>query len=143
MANYAFINSDNEVVEIIVGKDENDTESLPNGFTSWEEYYQSKRNNLTCKRTSYNTAGNEHLLGGTAFRANYAEIGGTYDPENDVFLQNKDGHNGWTVDDNYLLQPPTPKPDDTETTTNRWDNENETWQEYTWNETLEIWEISE
>jgi len=142
MAYYAFINSDNKVVEVIPGKDENDLDSLPEGYSSWEEYYESKREGLTCKRTSYNTSGNEHLEGGTAFRGNFAEVGGTYDSENDVFLPSLEGHNGWGYDENYLLTPPTPQPEDTDTTIHKWDNDNQQWQEWTWNSNLEIWEIS-
>lgn len=143
MAYYAFIDSDNFVVEVISGKDENDTENLPSEFSSWEEYYQSQRTGLTCKRTSYNTKGNQHIEGGTAFRGNFAEIGGKYDSENDVFLQNAEGYNGWVLDENYLLQPPTAKPDDDLENGIRymWDNDNEVWQEWTWNSNLEIWEL--
>ena len=36
MAHYAFLDENNIVKEVIVGKDENDTEDLPEGFTSWE-----------------------------------------------------------------------------------------------------------
>ena len=36
-------------------------------------------------QTSYNTYGNEHLLGGTPLRCNYASLGGSYDVINDVF----------------------------------------------------------
>jgi len=37
-------------------------------------------------QTSYNTQGNQHLLGGEPLRGNYAGIGYTYDAENDVFI---------------------------------------------------------
>lgn len=36
-------------------------------------------------QTSYNTQANEHKLGGTPLRGNYAGIGYTYDQANDVF----------------------------------------------------------
>lgn len=85
MAHYAFLDENNKVVEVIVGKDENDTDTLPEEINSWEEYYGNIRN-LTCKRTSYNTLGNQHLLDGTPFRGNYAAIGYDYDSVNDVFI---------------------------------------------------------
>jgi len=78
MAHYAFLNSNNIVTEVIVGKDEG-------GDTDWEVYYGNIRGQ-TCKRTSYNTVGNEHTDGGTPFRGNYAGIGYTYDETNDVFI---------------------------------------------------------
>jgi hypothetical protein len=41
---------------------------------------------LQAKRTSYNTQGGVHTLGGTPFRKNYAGIGYTYDPVRDAFI---------------------------------------------------------
>ena len=37
------------------------------------------------EKTSYNTAGGQHKLGGTPLRGNYAGIGMTYDEDNDIF----------------------------------------------------------
>jgi len=86
MAHYAFINESNIVTEVIVGIDENNTDDLPEGYTSWEDWYLTQRPAMSaCKRTSYNTIGNTHSGGGTAFRGNYAGIGFTYDATNDVF----------------------------------------------------------
>ena len=36
-------------------------------------------------QTSYNTVGNEHVLGGEPLRGNFAGVGYVYDRENDVF----------------------------------------------------------
>ena len=99
MAHYAFINTDNIVVEVITGIDETDTDTLPEEFASWEEFYATQRDGLTCKRTSYNTQAGEHLNGGTAFRGNYAGIGFTYDPDNDVFIAPKP-YDSWILDSN-------------------------------------------
>lgn len=82
MAHYAFLNSDNIVTEVIVGKDENE-----DGI-NWEEYYGEFRGQ-TCKRTSYNTLGGVHLNGGTPYRKNYAGIGYSYDPQRDAFIAPK------------------------------------------------------
>ena len=79
MAHYAFIDENNIVVDVITGIDEG-TDDI-----NWEEWYGNFRGQ-TCKRTSYNTHGNQHLLDGTPFRGNHAEVGGTYDPVNDVFI---------------------------------------------------------
>ena len=43
MAHYAYINSENQVVDVITGVDENDTSNLPSEFSSWEEFYASQR----------------------------------------------------------------------------------------------------
>ena len=104
MAHYAFINENNKVTEVITGKNENDTEDLPNGFDSWEEWYGDFRGQ-TCKRTSYNTHGNVHTGGGTAFRGNYASIGDTYDSENDVFYP-PSPFQSWSLNSNWIWEAP-------------------------------------
>jgi len=98
LAHYAFLDNTDTVIEVIVGKEEDDLDTLPNGFTSWEEYYLSKRDNaIKCLRTSYNTFENSHLLGGTAYRGNYAGIGYIYDEENDIFILPKP-YESWVLD---------------------------------------------
>jgi hypothetical protein len=77
MAHYAMLDENNVVVQVIVGKNEDETW---NGQPmDWETYYGGKR-------TSYNTVGGVHLNGGVPFRKNYATIGGTYDPVRDAFI---------------------------------------------------------
>ena len=66
MAHYAYLDENNIVTDVIVGRDEND---LIDGVTSWEEYYGAVR-------TSYNGK----------IRYNYAGIGYTYDPIDDAFI---------------------------------------------------------
>ena len=46
MAHYAFLDQNNVVTEVIVGKDKTDTTH------DWEQYYGAIRNQV-CKRTSY------------------------------------------------------------------------------------------
>ena len=71
MAHYAFLNEQNIVTEVIVGKDEGE------GGIDWEQYYGEFRGQV-CKRTSYNTQNGAHILGGTPYRMNYAAIGYTF-----------------------------------------------------------------
>jgi hypothetical protein len=66
MAHYAYLDENNIVTNVIVGRDEDD---LIEGVTSWEEYYGALR-------TSYNGK----------IRYNYAGIGYTYDPIDDAFI---------------------------------------------------------
>jgi hypothetical protein len=82
MAHYAFLDKNNIVTEVIVGKNENE-----DGI-DWEEQYGSFRGQV-CKRTSFNTTGGNHKLGGTPFRKNYAGIGYTYDSQRDAFIPPK------------------------------------------------------
>lgn len=82
MAHYAFLDENNIVTEVIVGRDENDTTG---GVTDWEVWYGNFRGQV-CKRTSYNTYAGQHSTGGVPFRKNYASIGFTYDAERDAFI---------------------------------------------------------
>jgi len=82
MAHYVFLNQNSEVVEVIVGKDE-----FEDGV-DWEQRYGEIRG-LTCKRTSYNTFANAHVLNGIPFRKNYAGIGFIYDEVRDAFIPPK------------------------------------------------------
>jgi hypothetical protein len=66
MAHYAYLDENNVVTQVIVGRDEDD---LIDGVTSWEEYYGALR-------TSYNGK----------IRFNFAGIGYTYDPIDDAFI---------------------------------------------------------
>ena len=71
----------------------------------WEGYYGG------CKRTSYNTHGGVHRLGGTPFRKNYAAVGYVYDPVRDAFYTEQP-YASWTLDESTCYwQPPTPKPE--------------------------------
>lgn len=71
MAHYAFLDENNIVTEVIVGKDESE---LIEGLDP-ETWYGNYRGQI-CKRTSYN--GN--------IRKNYAGIGFTYDADLDAFI---------------------------------------------------------
>ena len=85
MAHYAFLDSNNVVTEVIVGKHEGE-----DGI-DWEQWYGEFRGQ-TCKRTSYN--GN--------IRKHYAGIGYTYDPEKDAFIPPKP-HNSWVLNETTCL----------------------------------------
>ena len=78
MAYYAFLDNNNLVTEVIIGKDENE---LIDGLTP-EEWYGRFRKQR-CVRTSYN--GN--------IRKNYAGIGFTYDQQRDAFIPPKPNGN--------------------------------------------------
>ena len=80
MAHYAYLNDENIVTSLFVGRDENDP--LPEGFASWEDYYGAKR-------CSYNTQAGKHLKGGVPFRKNYPSVGWSYDPARDAFIDPK------------------------------------------------------
>ena len=118
MAHYAFLNMQNIVTEVIVGKDETD------GPTNWEIHYGNIREQV-CKRTSYNTQGGVHSGGGAPYRKNYAGIGYTYDYVRDAFIPPKP-YNSWTLDENSCLwEPPVARPNDGQIY--EWNEESGTW----------------
>ena len=91
----------NVVTAVHVGVHEND--SLPEGYSSWEDFYGGKR-------TSYNTVGGVHILGGTPFRKNYAGIGYSYDAERDAFIPPKP-FTSWALNEETCLwESPVPMP---------------------------------
>jgi hypothetical protein len=95
MAHYAFLDDNNLVTEVIVGRDEDD---LAEGVTSWEDYYGAVRGQR-CLQTSYNTQAGVHALGGAPFRGNYAGIGFTYYEDLDAFIPPKPGEGEWVLDE--------------------------------------------
>ena len=128
MAHYAFLDANNTVTEVIVGKNENEDN------IDWEVHYGNFRGQ-TCKRTSYNTQGGVHTLGGTPLRKNYAGIGYTYDSERDAFIPPKP-FASWILNENSCLwDAPTPYPTDLGT--------EESPKRYVWNEETLDWTLVE
>jgi hypothetical protein len=129
MAHYAFLDENNIVTEVIVGKEEGEEE------VNWEQQYGSFREQL-CKRTSFNTIGGVHQLGGTPFRKNYAGIGYQYDQTRDAFIPPKP-FNSWILnEDTCLWNAPVAIP---ELTQEQIDNRNY----YSWNETTKNWDLQQ
>ena len=120
MAHYSFLNENNIVTEVIVGKDEGEDN------TDWEVHYGNFRNQA-CKRTSYNTQGGIHSSGGIPYRKNYAGIGYTYDEQRDAFIPQKPYASFILNEDTCLWEPPVPYPTDGE--------------QYTWNEEDLQWSL--
>jgi len=122
MAHYAFLNQDNIVTEVIVGKNEGE-----DGI-NWEEWYGNFRGQV-CKRTSYNTQGGNHLLGGIPYRKNYAGVGYLYDEDKDAFIPPKPFESWVLSEETCLWEAPIPKPDDENL--------------YIWNEEIQNWTMLE
>jgi hypothetical protein len=130
MAHYAFIDENNLITEVIVGRDENET---VDGIGDWEQHYAEVRGQR-CLRTSYNTRGGVHYNPETgepsddqskALRFNYAGVGFTYDEERDAFIPPKP-YPSWVLDEaTCLWESPVSYPEDGES--------------YTWNEETQEW----
>ena len=128
MAHYAFLDENNIVTEVIVGKNENEDN------IDWEVHYGNFRGQ-TCKQTSYNTQGGVHGLGGTPLRKNYAGIGYTYDSQRDAFIPPKPFASWQLNDASCLWESPTPYPTDVGTA--------EAPKRYVWNEETLAWKLVE
>ena len=98
MAHYAFLDDNNIVTQVIVGRHEYET---VDGISDWETYYGEFRGQR-CVRTSYN--GN--------IRKNYAGIGYTYDEGRDAFIPPQP-FPSWVLNETTCQwDAPTPYPDD-------------------------------
>ena len=109
MAHYAFLDDNNVVTEVIVGKDETE---LIDGLSP-EEWYGNFRGQV-CKRTSYNNN----------IRKQYAGVGFTYDQSADVFITPQP-FPSWSLDSNYDWQAPIERPADGKHYS--WDESNQAW----------------
>lgn len=110
MAHYAFLDSNNIVTEVIVGKDETDLTH------DWESFYGEIRQQI-CRRTSYN--GN--------IRKNFAGIGYTYDAERDAFISPKPFASWVLNEDTCRWDAPVAMPTDDKRYT--WNEANQSWDE--------------
>jgi hypothetical protein len=117
MAHYAFLNENNIVTEVIVGKNEGEE------GVDWEAHYGAFRGQ-PCKRTSYNTHGGVHSSGGTPYRKNYAGIGYTFDAGRDAFVPPQP-YVSWLINETTCLwEPPVARPTEGKWS---WDEETTSW----------------
>ena len=95
MAHYAYLDENNIVTSVIVGKNEGED------GVDWETYYGAKR-------TSYNThggiyydlnTGKPHTDQSKSFRKNFAGIGYKYDEARDAFIPAKP-YPSWILNEN-------------------------------------------
>lgn len=121
MSHYAKV-VDGKVVQVIVAE--------PNFFQTFIDSSPGQ-----WLETSYNTRGNVHYApnsdtpdGGIALRGNYAGIGFSYDPLNDVFFPPQP-YPSWTLNNlTWLWDAPIPYPADGKF--------------YSWDETLKQWVVT-
>ena len=118
MANYAFLDQNNIVTEVIPGRGEGEL------GIDWEQWFGNFRNQV-CKRTSYNTAGGVHLLGGTPFRKNFAGVGYFYNEALDAFIPPKPFPSWVLHEESCLYQAPVPQPADDPLS--YWDEDSLSW----------------
>ena len=110
MAHYAFLDENNIVTEVIVGRHE---VVVVDGISDWEAHYGEVRGQR-CKRTSYNNN----------IRGIYAGIGFSYNEEEDIFVTPQP-FPSWTRNGS-TWEPPTPYP--TDDNLYRWVEDDLNWQ---------------
>ena len=136
MAHFAKLDDNNKVLTVVVVSD-SDAPTEAAGQSYLQNIFGWDANKW--KQTSYNTHGGIHYVEdengqtasanqGKALRANFAAIGYTYDPANDIFHKDQP-HASWTLNTTSgLWEPPVAYPDD-------WNGAN-----YDWNESTQAWE---
>ena len=118
MAHIALLDDDNFVTEVF---------AIPDNVT---EERVAEVTGKKCKRTSYNTRGGVHMLGGTPFRKNYAGVGCRYDETLDAFIPPKP-FPSWTLNSNCKWESPVPIPADF--------GKGDPPKLYRWNENNQVW----
>jgi hypothetical protein len=117
MANFAELDENNIVVNVLVVADDittiNGVENEQLGVDFLNDLFPDSG---TWIQTSYNNN----------IRFNYAGIGHTYDAENDTFYEPQP-YPSWTLDENFMWQPPNPMPDDDKSY--EWNEETQAWDE--------------
>ena len=88
MAHFAKLGANGKVIQVLTldNKDMLNADGVEDETVG--QQYLELHNNWPAQmwiQTSYNTAGNQHTNGGTAFRGNYAGIGYTWDEDNQIF----------------------------------------------------------
>jgi hypothetical protein len=122
VAYYAFLDDNNIVTEVITGIDE--TELIEG--KSPEDWYGEFRGKK-CVRTSYNTFGGVHTLGGEPLYKNYAGIGYSWDGTGFAAPQ---PYPSWSLDlFSYQWQAPVAEPEEGKRYT--WDEPTTSWVEVT------------
>ena len=130
MASFAKIGLNNKVIEVLSVVNEVLHDS--NGIEQENiciDFLTKLTGYPVWKQTSYNTHAGVHDNGGTPLRKNHAGIGYTYDEDRDAFIPKKP-FNSWVLnEDTCRWDAPVVKPDDG--------------QKYSWNETIQNWELVE
>ena len=92
MAHFAKLGANSKVIQVLTLDDKDMLNADGVEDESVGQQYLETHNNWPAQmwiQTSYNTAGNQHKLGGTPLRGNYAGIGYEWDEDNQIFFPKK------------------------------------------------------
>ena len=146
MAHFAKLGANGKVISVLTldNKDMLNADGVED--ESVGQQYLETHNNWPAPmwiQTSYNTSQNQHKLGGTPFRGNYAGIGYTWDEDNNIFWPKKP-YPSWVKNittaewDSPIGDAPALTAEQTsqnEAGTHKWD--------YVWNESGQSWDLTD
>jgi hypothetical protein len=92
MAHFAKLGANGKVIQVLTLNNSDMLNADGVEDESVGQQYLEQHNNWPAQmwiQTSYNTSGNQHKNGGTAFRGNYAGIGYEWDEDNQIFWPKK------------------------------------------------------
>ena len=144
MAHFAKIGMNGKVIAVLTldNKDMLNAEGVED--ESVGQQYLETHNNWPAQmwiQTSYNTYNNEHKLGGTPLRGNYAGIGHEWDEDNNIFWPKKP-YASWVKNttDARWQSPIGDAPAFTAEQTSQNEAGTHRW-EYDWNESGQSWDL--
>ena len=137
MAHFAKISEENVVLNVLKLDDKDMLDENNNPSEAVGQTHLAKHNNWPANlwiQTSYNTSKNTHATGGTPFRGNYAAIGGIWDPQNQIFINQKP-YPSWVLNtEEARWQSPVGDPP-------ALDEEQRKTNIYLWNENTQSWNL--
>jgi len=138
MAHFSKISEDNIVLAVLTFNNNDMLDENGNPSELIGQQYLEKHNNWPAHlwiQTSYNTAQNKHILGGTPFRGNFAGIGYIWDVNNQIFIPKKP-YNSWVKNlSSASWESPIGNPPE------RTNEQIQNNQRYIWNETNQSWDL--
>jgi hypothetical protein len=140
MAHFAKINLENKVLTVLTLNNSDMTDINGIEEESIGQQYLQTHNHWPAHlwiQTSYNTDKNKHLSGGNPFRGNYAGIGWTWSPNEQIFWRPKP-YPSWIkdIENAHWKSPIGDAPQLTEEQKN-----NKLY--YDWNESNQVWELKD
>jgi len=145
MAHFAKLGANGKVIQVLTLDNENMLNADGVEDEAVGQAYLERHNNWAAQmwiQTSYNTSGNQHKLGGTPFRGNYAGIGYTWDEDNEMFFPKKP-YPSWVkhVATASWKSPIGDAPDLTAEQTSQNEAGTHRWG-YNWNEDNQSWDLA-
>jgi len=145
MAHFAKLGTNGKVIQVLTldNKDMLNADGVEDETVG--QQYLERHNNWPAQmwiQTSYNTSNNQHKLGGTPFRGNYAGIGHTWDEDNQIFWPKKPFASWVKLISEARWQSPI---GDAPELTQEQKNQNEAnthWWFYSWNEENQSWDLT-